>query len=108
MPNPYLTDEIADLTRSHKQAMDTMHSTSRQGGEQAVRAISLWQQLVSQLSAEDAQAAGLIVMQRAADRWEEAKPWEVQALDALALSQGKTRQALLDELAAMPETFPAQ
>lgn len=108
MPNPYLTDEISDLTRSHKQCMDTMHSTSRTGGEQAVRAVSLWQQLVSQLSEGEATDAGMIVYQRSAERWAEAKVWEVQALDALALSLGTTRQALLDDLAAMPATFPAE
>lgn len=105
MPNPYLADEIAELTRSHKQAMERMHSTSREGGEQAVRAVQLWQTFLTKVSTEEATEAGMLVYAAALERWASAKTWEVQALDALALSLGTTREALLDELAALPPTF---
>jgi len=105
MPNPYLTDEIAEATRSHKQSMTAMQQATRQAGEQGVRAVSLWQGIVAQLSQEEAIAAGLIVQQRATEMWEESKVSQTQAMDALALPLGTTRQALLDELKAMPETF---
>jgi len=108
MPNPYLTDEISEATRSHKQAMTAMQQASRQAGEQGMRAVSLWQTIVSQLSQEEAQAAGVIVMQRAKDMWADALTYQAQAMDALALSTGVTRDDLLNEIKAMPDTFPKQ
>jgi len=106
MPNPYLTDEISQLTSSHKQAMTAMQQTATQLGENGIRAVSLWQELVSQLSTDEATAAGGIVYTRALAMWETSKIDVAKGLDALALSLGTTRQALLDEVASVAATFP--
>jgi hypothetical protein len=105
MPNPYLTDEISQLTSSHKQSMAQMQQASKQLGEQGVRAVSLWQGLVAQLSTDEATAAGGIVYERSLAMWEVSKLDVAKGLDALALSLGTTRQALLDEVALVPATF---
>jgi len=84
--------------------MDGMFAASRQGGEQALRAIQLWGQFVALVSQLEAQEAGGIVYARANEFWANALTWEVEALDALALCLGKSRQQLLDEMAAAPPT----
>jgi len=106
MPNPYLTDEISQLTSSHKQSMAQMQQVAKQLGEQGVRAVSLWQDLVAQLSQDEAVDAGGIVYTRALAMWEISKLDVAKGLDALALSLGTTRQALLDEIAKVDATFP--
>lgn len=106
MPNPYLTDEISQLTASHKQSMAQMQNASRQLGEQGVRAVSLWQDLVAQLSQDEAVAAGGIVYTRALEMWATSKLDVAKGLDSLALSLGTTRQALLEEVGKVAATFP--
>lgn len=105
MPNPYLTDEISTLTNSHKQAMDNMVRSAQAQGDAGVRAVQLWQQFVALLTVEEATEAGQVVYTRAQAMWATSKVHEAAGLDALALSLGTTRQALLDELAAVPDTF---
>lgn len=104
MPNPYLTDEISQLTNSHKQAMDNMVRAAQTQGDAGVRAVQLWQQFIALLTPEEATEAGMVVYARALTLWQTAKVHEAAGLDALALSLGTTRQALLDELANVPAT----
>lgn len=104
MPNPYLTDEIGTLTSSHKQAMDNMVRAAQSQGDAGIRAVQLWQQFVALLNPAEATEAGLDVQSRAQAMWATAKVHEAAGLDALALSLGTTRQALLDELATVPPT----
>lgn len=104
MPNPYLTDEISQLTQSHKQAMENMVRAAQTQGDAGVRAVQLWQQFVALLSAEEATEAGQVVYTRALSMWATSKVHEAAGLDALAMSLGTTRQALLDELANVPAT----
>jgi predicted Zn-dependent protease len=105
MPNPYLTDEVAELTRSHKQAMQQMKQAATTQGDAGVRAVDLWQQIVALISSEEATEAGMEVYRRASEMWATSKVEEAKGLDALALSLGVTRKDLLDELAALPPTF---
>jgi hypothetical protein len=94
---------IADA--SHRQSMEQMANASKNQGEAAVRAISLWPKIQSLLEPNEVERFGLNIQARATTAWATAKIYQAQSLDAAALAMGTTRQALLDELAALPPTF---
>lgn len=104
MPNVYLTNEIAELTRSHTLSMDAMKRAAREQGEQGIRSVQLFTTLASMLTTEERTEAGQIVYARSLAAWNESKVHEAAGLDATAAALGTTREALLAELAAVAAT----
>jgi hypothetical protein len=104
MPNAYLTNEIAELTRSHTLSMDAMKRAAKEQGDQGIRSVQLFTQLAAMLTNEERTEAGTIVYTRSLAAWNESKVHEAAGLDATAAALGTTRQDLLDQLAAVPAT----
>lgn len=105
MANPYLTDELAEATKSHKLAMAEMERAAQTQGDKGVRAVQIWGgDILPLLSPEEALEAGGVVQANAKAMWVRAKAHEARSLDATAAAMGVTRKALLDELAAIDPT----
>lgn len=104
MPNPYLTHKIAQITQYHGLSIESMKAAAREQGLQGIRSVQLWNELASMLTPEETAEAGTLVYAASLAAWNESKTFEAAGLDAAAAATGKTRQQLLDELAALPPT----
>lgn len=87
--------------------MEQMHSAAKLQGDLGIRSVQVFQAIAELTEGAEIVEYGLDVQLRATEAWEEAITWEVQSLDATALAMGVTRQALLDQMAAIPQTFPS-
>jgi hypothetical protein len=106
MVKPYNQKAFLEADNSHRAAMERMAAASKEQGDQGIRAIQIYQTLATTLlEPDEVTEYALDVQSRATAAWEIAKAYEVQSLDATAAAMGVTRQALLDQMAAVPPTF---
>lgn len=106
MVKPHNLKAFQEADNSHRQAMDQMHNAAKLQGDLGIRSVQVFQAIAALLEGSEVVDYGLDVQSRATAAWGEAIAWEVQSLDATALAMGVTRQALLDQMAAVPPTFP--
>jgi hypothetical protein len=107
MVKPHNFRAFQEADNSHRQCMDQMHSAAKVQGDLGIRSVQVFQTIAELTEDDEIVGYGLDVQTRATSAWGEAIVWEVQSLDATALAMGVTRQALLDQMAAIPPTFPS-
>lgn len=104
MADFYTQKKLSDIMASHQAASAGVESAARSLGEQTRRGVQLWGMASALVSDAERAAAGAKFAEDAAARWTTNKTHLVTAIDGLALSTGMTRQQILDDLAAAPET----
>lgn len=103
MADFYTAKQLNDIMSSHAQCVQALAGASQQMGSLSVRGVQLWAQAAA-IDPATASAAGTAFAASAAAQWASNKVHLAAALDGVAASTGSTRQQLLNELAAMPQT----
>lgn len=101
----FLTNRtLIEYADSHGKAMASMESAIKNAGEQGVRAVQIYAQAAALQTDADNLASGTKLVTESLTKWSETKVYLAQALDATSQGTGKTRQQLLDEVAALDST----